>query len=202
MDRWHESQFRPPAADRQSGDVLIDVLGEIKTVLARYLWFRMDLYHEVLDEQGVAPSRQDQVIPLLRMVTLLDSSMTDSYDQIVWDLYKGHGELDKAMELLEEGLARNPTSYELTFRKALILHMEEQYVDCQRFASTGLAITTDTVQQCDCLRLLYWSAKETKNTELRKRALSDLRRLRPDDPLWIREEKKLQEEEGETPSDA
>ena len=54
MDRWHEDQFLPPPEQRESGDVLIDVFGEIKTVLARYLWFRMDLFHEVLDDQGVA----------------------------------------------------------------------------------------------------------------------------------------------------
>lgn len=194
MDRWHEKQFLPPPEQRESGDVLIDVFGEIKTVLARYLWFRMDLFHEVLDDQGVEPEKQTEVLPLLRIVTLLDPSMTDSYDQIVWDLHKGHGKTESALKLLDEGLRRNPKSYELTFRKALIMHMEDRFKDSAALASQALALTQDEVRLADCLRLIYWSARKTKNLPLQKRALQDLIILRPGDPLWERERVKLEEE--------
>ena len=198
IDRWHEKQFLPPASERESSDVLIDVLGEIKTVLARYLWFRMDLFHEVLDEQGVVASKQAEVLPLLRMVTLLDPSMTDSYDQIVWDLYRGHNDVDKAMEILEEGLKRNPKSYELTFRKALILHLEDRFQESMETAKLAFPLTTDEVQWADSLRLIYWSAKEIDDLDTQKRALSDLLKLRPNDPLWKREKEKLDQAENET----
>lgn len=191
VDRWHEKQFLPPPEKRASGDVLIDVFGEIKTVLARYLWFRMDLFHEVLDNQGVAPERQTEVLPLLRIVTLLDPTMTDSYDQIVWDLYRGHGKLDLALEVLDEGIKKNPESYELTFRKALIMKMEERYADSFRLAAKGLLMTQDQVQQADCLRLIYWSNKELGNLEMQKSALQHLLMLRPNDPLWIREKERM-----------
>lgn len=192
MDRWHEDQFLPPPEQRESGDVLIDVFGEIKTVLARYLWFRMDLFHEVLDDQGVAAEKQTEVLPLLRIVTLLDPSMTDSYDQIVWDLYKGHGKTESALKLLEEGLRRNPKSYELTFRKALIMHMEDKFKESAALASQALRLTQDEVRLADCLRLIYWSARETGNLPLQKRALQDLMTLRPGDAPWERESAKLE----------
>jgi tetratricopeptide (TPR) repeat protein len=195
IDSWHEAQFLPPPSQREAGDVLIDVLGEIKTVLARYLWFRMDLFHEVLDDQGVEATQQTEVLPLLRIITLLDPSMTDSYDQIVWDLYKGHGDVEKALELLEEGLKRNPNSYELTFRKGLIQFLEGQYPECQVTAAKALPLTTDKVQWADCLRLIYWSATKLHNLEVRRRALHDLLQLRPDDPLWKREKEKIEREE-------
>lgn len=193
MDRWHEKQFLPPPEQRESGDVLIDVFGEIKTVLARYLWFRMDLFHEVLDDQGVEAVKQTEVLPLLRIVTLLDPSMTDSYDQIVWDLYKGHGKTDSALNVLDEGLRRNPRSYELTFRKALIFHLEDRFGESAAVAAQALRLTQDNVRLADCLRLIYWSARKTGNLPLRKRALQDLMILRPGDPLWERESAKLEE---------
>lgn len=191
LDRWHERQFLPPPEERKLNDVLIDVVGEFKMVLARYLWFRMDLFHEVLDDEGIAAEKQTEVLPLLRMVTLLDPSMTDSYDQIVWDLYKGHGDFEAAMRLLDEGLERNPKSYELTFRRALLYSMEKNYTSAYENAALGLVLTTDEVQQADCLRLIYWSAKNLKLRDLQKQALGDLLILRPSDPLWMSEKVKM-----------
>lgn len=191
LDRWHEEQFLPPAENRKANDVLIDVVGEFKTVLARYLWFRMDIFHEVLDEQGVPPEEQAEVLPLLRMVSLLDPSMTDSYDQIVWDLYKGQGDLKTALMVLEEGLERNPESYELNFRRALLSYMEKDYDKAHEYAVLTLPLTEDQVRLADCLRLIYWSAVKQGKTEIQRMALSDLLKLRPNDPLWIREAQKL-----------
>lgn len=192
LDLWHAKQFLPPPESRRSGDVLIDVVGEFKTVLARYLWFRMDLFHEVLDDQGVDPEKQKEVLPLLRMVTLLDPSMTDSYDQIVWDIYKGTGDYETAMSLLDEGLEKNPKSYELTFRKALLYYMEKRYSQVSEYAFRGLTLTKDEVQLADCLRLIYWSAKELGDKDTQSKALSDLLKLRPNDELWMREAKKME----------
>jgi tetratricopeptide (TPR) repeat protein len=196
LDSWHEKQFLPPPEQRDSATVLIDVFGEIKTVLARYLWFRMDLFHEVLDDQGVAPEKQSEVLPLLRMVTLLDPSMTDSYDQIVWDLYKGQNDFDTALKVLNEGLERNPRSYELTFRKALIYFMEDNFDAAKANASVGLLLTNDRVQLADCLRLIYRSADATDDKALQEKALKDILRLRPDDWIWLREKEKFEREYG------
>ena len=192
LDLWHEEQFLPPPESREIGDVLIDVVGEFKTVIARYLWFRMDLFHEVLDDQGVEASQQSEVLPLLRMVTLLDPSMTDSYDTIVWDLYKGQGQTETALQLLEEGLKRNPSSYQLNFRRGLIAFLEKDYRTALDQGLKALKLTDKEFEQLDCLRLIYWSAKELDDRETQKRALVDLLVLRPEDALWSREMKKLQ----------
>lgn len=194
LDFWHSAQFLPPTENRKKEDVLIDVIGEFKTVLARYLWFRMDLFHEVLDDQGVAPERQSEVLPMLRMVTLLDPTMTDSYDQLAWDLYKGQGKTDTALALLEEGLERNPSDYQLNFRKAIISFSEDDYQTSLKSASKALSLTKDEFKLVDCLRLIYWSAKELKIKDIQERALNDLLKLGPGDKrLWNRELEKLRE---------
>ena len=192
LDPWHERQFLPPAESRTKGEVLIDVFGEIKTVAARYLWFRMDLFHEVLDEQGVPTAEQFEVLPLLRMVTLLDSTMTDSYDQIVWDLYKGNGDLKLAAEILEEGIRLNPKSFQLNFRKAFLHHMEKQDEKCIRTAARSLVLTEEPVERSNSLRLMFWSAKRLGDVTLQKKIAADLIILRPRDPIWKREMARLQ----------
>ena len=191
VDLWHERQFLPPPESREVGDVLIDVVGEFKTVVARYLWFRMDLFHEVLDDQGVEATQQSEVLPLLRMVTLLDPSMTDSYDQIVWDLYQGQGQLETALQILQEGLARNPTSYKLNFRRGQIAFKEKEYHKAFEYGMKSLRLTDEEFAQLDSLRLIYWSAKELDDRETQKRAVVDLLKLRPGDPLWTKEFKEL-----------
>jgi len=151
----------------------------------------MDLFHEVLDDQGVPPQEQDEVLPLLRMVTLLDPSMVDSYDQIVWYLYKGHGDLETAREVLAEGIQRNPKDYQLNFRKALLHHLEGEHLEAIESASSTLPLTQDEFKLADCLRIIYWSSKSINRLDLQRKAAADLLRLRPNDRLWLRENAKL-----------
>ena len=202
LDAWHEIKYMPPAEMRQSQDILVDMVGDIRTVLARYLWFRMDLFHEVLDEQGVDPEEQIEVFPLLRMVTVLDPSMTESYDQIVWDLYKGQGDKETALALLTEGLSRNPNDYQLNFRRALLAYLEEDYKTARDYAGFSMSLTTDKVSQADCLRIIYHSAVKEENIPLQERALNDLLYLRPNDALWLREKEKLEERKKEQKKDS
>ena len=79
-DFWYERHFLPPAETRGRQSALIEVVGEFKTILARYLYYKMEIYHEVLEEQGMDKEKDAEVMPLLRMMTLLDPSMTDTYD--------------------------------------------------------------------------------------------------------------------------
>ena len=202
LDGWHEMKYMPPAEMRQSQDLLVDMVGDIRTVLARYLWFRMDLFHEVLDEQGVSPEEQTEVLPLLRMVTVLDPSMTESYDQIVWDLYKGQGDKETALAVLKEGLSRNPNDYQLNFRRALLAYLDEDYKTAREFAAFSMSLTSDKVSQADCLRIIYHSAEKEKNLSLQERALSDLLYLRPNDALWLREKEKLEKGKKEQKKDS
>lgn len=184
LDLWHARQFLPPPEQRKADDILVDVFGEIKTVVARYLWFRMDMFHEALDDEGIAAEQQSEVLPLLRMVTLLDPSLTDSYDQIVWDLYKGHREVETARSLLNEGIKRNPKSYGLRFRRALIEYLEKQYQEAIHEAAVALTLTTEQFDQLNCLRLIFWSAKALNRTQLQLQAANDILTLRPDSTEW------------------
>jgi len=181
LPHWYESTFLPPAEYRTLPDIMLDVLGEGRTMLARVLWFKMDLFHEVLDDQGVENSQQVQVMPLLRMATYLDPHLDDAYDVMAWDLYRGHGRTDDALALLDEGLRYNPTSYLLGYRRALILFRTGRYAQAAASADAVLAQTTDSFSRLQLLRLLYHCYDELKDDRKAERVLNEMLVLLPGD---------------------
>lgn len=200
LDPWHEKQFLPPPEQQTKGGQLVNVFGEIKTVAARYLWFRMDLFNEALSEQGVASEDQTEVVALVRMVTLLDPSMTDSYDQLVYDLFrsqrfnKANAEnLKVATELLQEGIRLNPNSFQLRFRQAFIHSMQKQDVEVIRTAARAFPLAEDVYEKTDILRLMYRSAERLGEVELQFKIINDLMTLRPEDQFWHNEYLKLKD---------
>lgn len=195
LDRWHEELFLPPPEKRQAEDVMVDVFGDVKTIVARYLWFKMDLFHEVLDEQGVAPERQAEVLPLLRMVSLLDPTITDAFDMLAWDLFWGHQKADEALSLLDEGIRRSENSGRLHFRKGVIYFKLGRYEEAVKSGKAAARLTEDEFEKLDALRIQYWSAKELGDLTSRRDGLEQLLELRPSDPLWLREFQDLNKEE-------
>lgn len=192
LDRMHQAQFPLSAGpERDRGDVLLDVFGEFRTVLARFLWFKMDLFHEVLEGEGAQVGEEAAVLPLLRMISLLDPSMTDAYDNMAWDLSQGHGKHKEALALVDEGLRRNPKSFQLHLRRALIAYKDELYKDA---VVSGKAAAANAVDEFDILnanRILYWSAKKVDDREAMQQALDFLVSMRPNDGLWSSEQAAL-----------
>jgi tetratricopeptide (TPR) repeat protein len=185
IERQHNANFAVLSGQqRERADVLLDVLGEFRTVMARYLWFKMDLFHEVLDDQGVASEQQTEVIPLLRMVSLLDPSMTDAFDIIAWDLYKGHRQTEQALKILDDGIARNQKSFTLYFRRALILYQAERYSEALPSALRAVELAQGEFDILNANRLLYWTASKTGDRELAIASLDVLLALRPQEKLW------------------
>lgn len=144
-------------------DVLLDLLGEGRTMLARYLWFKMDTMHEQVDDQGVDTFKQKEVVPLLRMINYLDPYLTDAYDTLSYELYAGYQQTDKAIELIEEGLRYSPTSYELNFRRAFYAEKQKDYLTAFEYAKRALVADQDEIHNLYALRSLYRCALQAKD---------------------------------------
>ena len=187
-----QSPGNRPAVSRDRADVLLDVFGEFRTVLARYLWFKMDLFHEVLEDEGIENSRQVEVLPLLRMISLLDPRMVDAYDNIAWDLYHGHRQTEQALAILAEGLAKNKNNYQLNFRYALILFKEKRMEEAMTSSEVAVALAQDEFEQINANRLLYNSSHAVGNREVERRALKNLLHWRPKEKIWLDALQKLQ----------
>lgn len=146
----------PPRPALRWEDVLLDLLGEGRTVLARLLYFKMDAVHEQLDENGVSTFKQSQLFPLLRMVTYLDPSIVDAYDILAYDLFKGHKMLDEAIQITEEGLLYNPSSYVLNWRRAFFaLRQKDWQTLLQRANLAYVNAGQDPYRRTAALRLIF-----------------------------------------------
>jgi hypothetical protein len=115
----HEA-YRPTQKILRYQDLFLDALGEARTLLARLLWIRADLLHEQQDSMGIDSFKQKEVIPLTRMVTYLDPTLVEAYDVLAFDLDEGFMQTRLAIDLVDEGLAYNPRSFALNFRRALL----------------------------------------------------------------------------------
>ncbi len=177
---------------RERADVMLDLFGEFRTVLARYLWFKMDLFHEVLDDEGIENSQQAEVLPLLRMISLLDPSMVDAYDNIAWDLYRGHHQVEQALEILNEGLSKNQRSFQLNFRRALILYKEKRMEETLVASQEAVKLAVEEFDQLNANRLMLHSARALKERDLERQALDNLRALRPQELRWQEERERLE----------
>ncbi len=185
VDRQHKSYLPSPSGvQRDRGDVLLDVFGEFRTILARYLWFKMDLFHETLEVQGKKANEETELLPLLRMVTLLDPTLVEAFDTIAWDLSKYHDKADEALLLLDEGIRYNPESFPLFFRRAMILYGLGRYKEAVEDGKHALLHSSEEFDKLNAGRILYWSANKAADREAMIQALDHLLALRPDDALW------------------
>lgn len=177
---------------RRQGDILLDVFGEFRTVMARYLWFKMDLFHEVLDDEGIRDTQQAEILPLLRMISLLDPSMTDAYDNIAWDLFKGHRQAGQALAILDEGLQQNEQSFQLHFRRSLICYQDGQFEQALASAKAAASCAKEEMDLLNGNRMLYWSAKKLHDRAAMLQALDRIQALRPQEKQWAFERAALE----------
>lgn len=167
--------YQPQRTVVRFEDLLLDMLGEGRTMLARLLWFKMDLIHEQLDDQGVEDFKQDEVVPLLRMVTFLDPSFTEAYDTLAYELYRGHDQLDEAIELVEEGIQFNPKSYQLHFRRAFLAQRKKDWLAAMSSAQAALPLASEPMERLSCLRIVYRCAVAYNDAELGNQVIETMR---------------------------
>jgi hypothetical protein len=158
-------------------DVLLDLLGEGRTMLARYLWFKMDLLHEQMDDQGTATFKQKEIVPLLRMINYLDPYFTNAYDTLVGELHFGYKQDDKAMELVNEGLLYTPDSFELNFRKALLAEARQDPVTAFQCARRALLADHDETHNLNALRTMYRACVRLQDGATGIKIIEDITRL-------------------------
>lgn len=205
LNSWQTELLRsggPLTRPTRGPGVLLEAFGEGKTLMARYLYFKAEVYHEVLDIQGVPHAKQKDSLPLLRMVTYLDPSLTETFDLIAWDLWRGWGKTNEAIELLREALVSNPASHQLWFRLGFLLFQEKRYDDALEpiLKSVEYASKADIYEQLNANRLKFWLGKRVDRLDLQKEAIEVLYSIHPNNILFVREKKRLDELNAEPKS--
>ena len=191
---WHENTMNPPQARRGKLDVMLDLMGESRTLLARYLWFQADNYHEILAAQGVAVFQEADVMTMLRMVTYLDPKLDEAYDILAWDLFHGYGkpeDQEQAMKLLQEGLIYNPTSYKLYLRLAVMFELTQRFAEGVAPAEKAVTYASYDIEQLNALRTLYHCCAGVGRWEEALGAVDAILALRPQDGIYRQERVKV-----------
>jgi len=148
-------------------DVWLELLGEGRTLLARWLWFKMDLVHEEEDSRGVEVFQQKEVVPFLRMITYLDPHFVEAYDVIAYDLHRGYGQTQLAIEIVEEGLKYSPGSYHLNFRRALLALQEKDTINALEYAKRAFYAQDDPeANKLLPLKIMYRCALQQDDAHL------------------------------------
>jgi hypothetical protein len=160
---YYDVHFQPNYKNRTLTDVMLDIFGDARTLMARYLWFKMDIMHETLDSTGIPVFRQKDLLPLMRMTTYLDPTFDDAYDTIAFDLWKGYGRTQEAFDLVMEGLKSIPNSYLLHFRAAFLAYQMQRWDVVTREARIAFPLARDKFEQLNAVRFLYHTAQKTGN---------------------------------------
>jgi tetratricopeptide (TPR) repeat protein len=197
LPSWYEEKLLPPVEKRSRIDVLLDVLGESRTILARYLFMKADVYHHVLEKQGVYSTKEQDVLPLYRLCTYLDPRMEEAFDLLVYDLNTGYGDQASALAVLEEGLLYTPKSVKLNLRKAQIFLLAKEYEKAIPAAQLAVENSTDEFDTRNSLRVLYHSYEHLQRWKDAERVLMLHLEIAPADPNAPRQLKMVREKLAE-----
>lgn len=160
---WHDQQFRPPAEGRTRVDLVLDLLGELRTFMARSIFIRADLYHHVMENQGISWTQERDILPIYRVATLLDPSLVDAYDTAAYDLVINFGREKEGLAFLQEGIRRNPDSAQLYLSLAFLLSHVKRYEEAVPAAGRAMQLAQDRIDLLNAIRLLTHAQAELEN---------------------------------------
>lgn len=186
--------LEPPRPVTRAEDVWLQLLGEGRGLLARILWFKMDLLDEELNHMGKLELKEKEVLPLLRLVTYLDPSIEDAYDILAHNLWKYLKREKDALQIAEEGAQRNPRGFLCNWRVAFLYSKLGKWEQTRDFAVIAFRNTEDALQQNSALRLVYHAAVKLNDPGLGRYTVEVMRRVgrvppsyEPQYQKWLRQ---------------
>lgn len=174
-----------------AGEFALRFLGEIRYTLAAYLWLKVEIYHHELEidfsshKSGLAETKKiGEILSICRIVTRLDPHFVQAYDVGAWRLAESLGEVNQAIDFLNEGLKTNPENALLNDDLGQIYFFLLK--DCERavpYLEMGARKNKEKVSLGIDLRILGHCYEKENRTHDAIHAYWVLERLFPDDPL-------------------
>lgn|GEM_PF-6859375 len=163
-----------------SRKVITGALGEFGKTLASYIWIKSDFYwHEY---SGDWRSEQE-IMPLIKMVTFLDPTQTQAYDFGGYQLAMNLKKVKEGAAYLKEGLKNNPESPELNYTYAFISFKKiKNYHAAIEYGKRAFTLSEDKAVKMDSLRIIYNSYAELGNYPAAIYAADLMLKINPQDP--------------------
>lgn len=163
-------------------DLMLRLLGEVRTMFAKSLWIRVDLYHHEMERQGIPWTKEREILPLLQTITTLDPHFEEAYDVGAYDLVVNMHRTEEGLAYLQEGLRHNPRSRMLEFEAAFLLFHTHQYAAAIPHAKLAIEFSHESIDAMNAARILAHSAREIGDRPLEIATLQLCNRLMPRDP--------------------
>lgn len=181
----------PVNLDRPQGvQIFTEMIGEVRTILASYIFIRADMYHH--EREGKTDWRSDAVtLPLHRLVTALDPKFVQAYDFGAYQLAVNFKKTREGIKFLREGLHYNPDSFALHFTMGNIYYNRKDFKTAIKWHKKALVLAKTRVDQFNCLRRLYWEYRRIGEYQEAKKYITILRQEDPEYPVYPRFEKEL-----------
>lgn len=196
MTPWYDTLFK--AKDQQSltaTAVMLDALGELRTALAKNIYFQTDLYHHEMEEQKIIWTQERDLMAMYKMVTMLDPRFIEAYDIASYQLVENFKKPEEGLAYLDEGLQNNPDSALLHFDKAFLLQHLKRYQEAVAEANKAMVLyapdpvallQADPTEQIDFLnacRVMAQSYEAMGNKPMETHLRRIMLMLRPDDDV-------------------
>ncbi|MBS1714135.1 MAG: hypothetical protein JST30_07330 [Armatimonadetes bacterium] len=141
-----------------TSDQLLFVFAGFRELIAGILWVKADNF---FDEGNF-----DAILPIVRLVTLLDPHNIDVFDTGMWHIaynFTDEGSrsdrryIPSAVALGVEGTKANPNTYELFYATGWLYHhkIEDDYADAQKWFEEAVQRTDITPARRNILQLAY-----------------------------------------------
>ena len=127
LDGYAKKSFDEKYANLAYSSALLDIVGELRYTAAAILWVKIDIYHHEHEFRGKEIMRNAEILPLFRMVTLLDPHFIQAYDTGAFNLVVDLKKVDEGLAFLREGIRNNPDSFELNWEYGFLMYYEKKY---------------------------------------------------------------------------
>lgn len=164
-----------------SKKIITGALGEFGKTLAAYLWIKSDFYWH---EYGGDLRTDKEIMPLIKIITMLDANMAQAYDFGGYQLAMGLDKVKEGVAYLKEGLKNNPDNANLNFTYALVCFKKiKNYYAAAEYAKRTFALSNDSAQKINSLRIIYNSHEQLGEYKEALNTVKFLLKIRPNDTV-------------------
>lgn len=172
--------LKPPPARGRLGEAL---LGQLRTALAGELWMQVDLYEHAMQAQGIPYNHQRDVLPLLKMVIVLDPTFADAYLDAAFQIMFDTRDYARALDVVEDGLQNNPRNLQLLMARALLLSKLHRWAETLHAAQDALELSQKNADRLNCLRLMALGAEELGQRDMEIDSWRRVLSIQPEDAV-------------------
>ena len=134
LDKYAEIDFENRNNTTSSNpSALLDILGELRYTAAALLWMKTDYYQHEYEYQGFDYRTNEPIMPLIRLVTILDPHFVQAYDFGAFHLAVNLKKREESIKFLQEGITNNPDAFELNWEFGFLLYYDKKYSEALPF---------------------------------------------------------------------